>query len=140
MKKLENKALFFLVVTAIMLGGCTASSPVRQVDSEKLLINQIGYPLGGPKKALSKAEAEAFILIDQEGNTVFEGKTKPARTWELSGDSVSELDFSSFDQEGTYRICVGEECSYLFRIAAGVYDELADAAMRPSNTLNSIIS
>ena len=131
MKVTILKHLLMLMSTTIIWINCTPSSTSnQQVDSENLLINQLGYSTVGPKKALSKLEATEFTLIDVNGDIVFEGQAGAPSFWELSGDQVSVLDFSGFNTAGEYRICVAGECSYSFTIGAQLYDDLSDAALK----------
>ena len=90
----------------------------------------MGYPTTGNKTGLSKIAASDFRLVDENDEVVFEGKAKEPRYWELSGDTVSILDFSDFTTGGRYRLCAGGECSSLFSIGTQLYRPLADAALK----------
>ena len=130
MRNLKPKTLRFLVLAGFIIGSCTPSSRELQYDSENILVNQIGYPTKGNKTGLSKIGAGGFRLVNENGEVVFEGKAKEPRYWELSGDTVSALDFSDFTAEGRYRLCAGGECSALFSIGTQLYRPLADAALK----------
>ena len=108
------------------------SLPNREVqyDCKHILVNQVGYPTTGNKTGLSKIAGSDFRLVDENGQVVFEGKAKEAQYWDLSGDTISALDFSVFDAEGRYRLCVGGDCSSLFSIGTQLYRPLADAALK----------
>ncbi|MFQ3577139.1 MAG: glycoside hydrolase family 9 protein [Cytophagales bacterium] len=89
----------------------------------KILINQVGYELNGPKKAIFQLEnstlpADSFYLITHPGNTVvFKEKlgiVKNVTGW--TGRFFSEMDFSSFNQTGTYKLKIGGNISYPFKI------------------------
>lgn len=130
MRLSKPKYLTLVVLIGLLIKGCTPSNSEIQYDSEQILVNQIGYPTTGSKTGLSKKEAGDFRLVDETGKVVFEGKAKEARSWDLSGDTVRELDFSAFETEGRYRLCVDQECSYLFSIGRQLYRPLADAALK----------
>ena len=130
MKYLKHKTLTLAVLTGFILGSCTPSNRELQYDSGQILVNQVGYPTTGNKAGLSKISADDFTLMDESGEVVFEGEAKEARFWDLSGDQVIALDFSTFKTEGRYRLCVGGECSALFSIGSQLYRPLADAALK----------
>ena len=130
MKYLKPKILTFAVLTVLIIGSCTLPNREVQYDSKHILVNQVGYPTTGNKTGLSKIAAGDFRLVDENGQVVFEGKAKEARYWDLSGDTVSALDFSAFENEGRYRLCAGGDCSSLFSIGTQLYRPLADAALK----------
>lgn len=126
----KPKCLILVVLIGFLIKGCSPSNSELQYDSDQILVNQIGYPTTGPKTGLSKKEAVDFSLVDETGRVVYKGKAGQAKAWDLSGDTVSTLDFSAFDKQGRYRLCVGQECSYLFSIGSQLYAPLADAALK----------
>lgn len=133
MKHIKNKILASLAVSLVILGaGCTQKQRILSNNfSEDILLNQMGYETNAAKKALIRADVDAFELVDKKGLVVFDGRTGDAKYWEHSGDSVRLVDFSSFSEEGEYHICInGTEFSSPFLINANPYEGLADAALK----------
>ncbi len=124
----------FLLLSAALafnLGCSSGTSEKRSTTSEDILINQIGYPVDAPKKALIRLPAATFKILDLKGETVFNGNTPQPKYWHLSGDSVRVADFTAFSKPGEYKLCVNDTlCSYPFTIGTDLYAELADAALK----------
>ncbi|MET0134092.1 MAG: glycoside hydrolase family 9 protein [Kibdelosporangium sp.] len=97
-------------------------------------VNQAGYVPGLPKRATlisASTSALPWSLKNSAGTTVANGQTVPKGADSSSGESVHEIDFSSYDQPGTgYTLTVGSETSFPFAISADDikklrYDSLA---------------
>ncbi len=72
-----------------------------------ILTNQLGYFTDMNKKATllsSESDAVAFELLDSAGSSVYSGKSLPKGYDDDSGDEVHVLDFSDFNQPGTYTL------------------------------------
>ncbi len=72
-----------------------------------IITNQIGYFKNQAKKATLLTDAEdalAFELLDENGKTVYSGKSTPFGYDPESGDTVQILDFSEFTNEGIYTL------------------------------------
>jgi endoglucanase len=110
------------------------SAIINVADSlDRILVNQVGYYPNSKKIALLRSKTETFNIVeDSTGSVVFTGKPGSFAYWDLSGDSVSTADFSTVTAPGKYRLCVNDNsiCSYPFEIRAGVYSELAQAALK----------
>ncbi len=89
---------------------CTTSDENDYVAEEKwvrsdILTNQLGYFTGMKKKATLLSDASSaveFELKTADGESVYSGKSEPMGTDGDSGDDVHKLDFSDFDEAGTY--------------------------------------
>ncbi|MGN0620964.1 MAG: glycoside hydrolase family 9 protein [Porcipelethomonas sp.] len=89
---------------------CTTSSENDYVPEEEwvrsdILTNQLGYFSDMKKRATLLSDASSavkFELKDSSGKTVFDGKSEPKGADADSGDSVHVLDFSDFNEPGTY--------------------------------------
>lgn len=70
-----------------------------------VLTNQVGYFVGREKKAtlLSKKKQD-FDILDENGNSVYSGTSIDFGHDDDSDDDVQVLDFSDFDDEGTFTI------------------------------------
>lgn len=114
----------FLGVLVFLTSCNERENAVALSSYDSIRLNQIGYYPKSVKKAVVVAfgESSKFYLLDQEsGKVVFEGKLSENREWTLAGERVQIADFSSYTQEGTYRIEVdGLGKSHPFKIAKEV--------------------
>ena len=69
-----------------------------------IFVNQLGYQRRGEKRAVLPYDCECFWLLDEAGEVCFEGETKRFGEDKASGDRVTEADFSSFTNQGKYRV------------------------------------
>lgn len=131
---LVKQTVIFLELPTPMKRGCTYSvqigdlgTEVPQLESvlfddtrlinDNIRLNQLGYLPGYDKIAYlgqymgsagpMSFAAETFELVDREGNTAFTGSVTPRGMGDdLVGQTVYDLNFSTFDKPGTYRIRV----------------------------------
>jgi len=131
----------------------------RKLRSEAVHVNQIGYvPSAGEKYGyvyhwlgdgggmnFTEVKNNKFFLINQsnqsvafEGQLIFRkgkenketGQTHQTPDGNFLGSEVYECDFSSFEGEGTFQLCVeGVGCSFEFEINDEVYEEPWSAVM-----------
>ena len=87
-------------------------------------MNQVGYLPGSVKHAVLNFPAEGFQVVDQDGNTAFEGKAVHFGTDEISGEDTYVADFSSLDKAGSYKIVTGDAESVTFTIGDKAFDKL----------------
>jgi endoglucanase len=95
-------------------------------------VDQVGYPLGGPKVALVSIPATHFEVCRSADNVVvFRGKLSLAESDEDSGDRVQAADFSALRKAGRYYLVVpGVGRSWDFDLGANVYEHTYTMAMR----------
>lgn len=95
-------------------------------------VDQVGYPLDGPKIALVSAPAETFSLKQTSDNSVvFEGRLGPGANDADSGDRIQSADFSTVQKPGRYYLDVpGVGRSWNFSIGPNVYSRTYYLAMR----------
>lgn len=95
-------------------------------------VDQVGYPLDGPKVALVDGSAESFeIKRSSDGAVVFHGKLTPGELDPDTGDKVRAADFSGFRQAGKYYLEVpGVGRSWNFEVGKNVYERAYYLAMR----------
>ena len=102
----------------------------RPDDPAKVAFLSCRLGSGGPLKY--KAGLTFRVVKDKTGEVVHEGKTalskaasdktEDAYNRNYNGTDVFEMDFSSLEKPGTYRVCVkGVGCSYPFEIAKDVW-------------------
>ena len=91
-----------------------------------VFVNQIGYGSNGSKFAYVRGVAhnEAFFLLDEDGKTVFSGKTGKAVKDRVAGEEICAADFSSFDKPGTYTVKINGAQSVPFKIGDRLFDDL----------------
>lgn len=89
---------------------CTTSSendyqaPEEWIRSD-ILTNQLGYFTDMNKKATLLSDSSSpvkFKLKDSSGKSVYNGESKPKGLDADSGDDVHEIDFSDFNENGTF--------------------------------------
>ncbi|MDG5816752.1 discoidin domain-containing protein [Chitinispirillales bacterium ANBcel5] len=85
-------------------------------------VNQVGYELAGPKRAVVQsaaqlAETMAFV-VDQSGSVVDSMPLEQGdRVLQWRGGRIfTGIDFTAFEQEGTFRLRVGEVESPEFKV------------------------
>lgn len=84
-----------------------------------IVTNQVGYFTKAEKKATwitDNQKETKFSVLDASGNEVFSDESEPMGTDKDSGDSVQILDFSDFEEEGTYTLKAGDSVSREFTI------------------------
>ncbi|MBQ9078727.1 MAG: glycoside hydrolase family 9 protein [Ruminococcus sp.] len=72
-----------------------------------IMTNQAGYITGCAKRATllsSSKKAVDFEILDDSGKSVYSGSTTPFGEDKDSGDDVHIIDFTDFDDAGTYTI------------------------------------
>lgn len=108
---------FFILIT-----GCVDAS-----EKQFIAVNTVGYEIGSPKQAfLVNKESELFQIIRTENSeVVLTGKIgSPLETDSISGDQLSPINFSIFNNPGEYKIQTlgpGKLTSHPFRIEENVY-------------------
>lgn len=84
-----------------------------------IVTNQVGYFTKTAKKATwitEEKDKTEFSVLDSNGKEVYTGKSEPMGTDKDSGDSVQILDFSDFNEDGTYTLKAGDSVSREFTI------------------------
>src|ERR1700677_2872596 len=93
--------LLLTVLTALF-----AVPPVRAFGAEPptaaIKVDQVGYPLNGPKVALVSTPGKSFeVKRSSDGEIVFRGNLTAPQADPDTGDQVQAADFSSFSKPGT---------------------------------------
>jgi endoglucanase len=114
-----------LLFPASLAHGADSANAAIKVD-------QVGYPLDGPKVALVSTPAETFqVRRANDGIVVFQGKLAQAQADSLTGDQVQAADFSSFHKAGSYYLEIpGAGRSWNFTVAKNVFERTYYLAMR----------
>ncbi len=140
---LPKVAHLFVLALTMIIPGCTEPKqtlPQKLLSQpeDHILINQLGYPIDAPKRALLRIQTEIetetktgrFVIQNKAGENVMTGIAEEPQYWDLSGDVVAIADFSDLKEPGEYTLCVGEICSHPFEIGAELYQDLSDAALK----------
>jgi len=103
-----------------------------QTPTKAIKVDQVGYPLDGPKIALTSAQAGKFSLRQSsDGRVVYEGALSAPSADPDSGDKIQAADFSSFRQPGSYYIDIpGVGRSWNFTLAKDPFERTYYQAMR----------
>lgn len=99
--------------------------------NKKIILNQIGYISNQVKTAVYAGTADSFQIIDAKtGNTMFSGLLRTTMYDKASGDTVSLIDFSTFNMRGKYYIKIGLKKSSQFVISDNPYSEIKLALLK----------
>ncbi len=102
------------------------------VPTTAFKVDQVGYPVNGPKIALVSAPAKTFDIRDvDDGRVAFHGLLEPARLDPATGDTVEAADFSGLRREGRFFLEVpGVGKSWTFTVGGNVFEHTYFLAMR----------
>lgn len=99
--------------------------------NKKIIINQLGYVDTMPKTAVYAGNADSFQIVNaRNGRTMFSGLLGTPVFDEASGDTVSPIDFSTFNMCGKYYIRIGLRKSPVFTISPNPYSELKTGLLK----------
>ena len=132
-KSVQTSAKLLRSVLLIGLFLCPVTCrPTPETILWAIKVDQVGYPLSGPKVAMVSAPGTTFeVLRSSDNASVFQGKLTPPQADENSGDKVQAADFSALRQAGRYYISVpGVGRSWDFEIGPNVFEHTFYMAMR----------
>jgi endoglucanase len=117
---------------ALAASGNGATGKAAETAQLAIKVDQVGYPLDGPKVALVSTPAATFELRRSSDNAVvFQGKLGPAEADPNSGDRVQAADFSALRKAGRYYLAVpGVGRSWNFEVGTNVFEHTYSMAMR----------
>jgi endoglucanase len=127
------------IVLAVLLLFPSALAHGTDGPSVAIKVDQVGYPLDGPKVALVALQSgppnspyvSFQVLSSADNSVVFQGQLAPPEADMNSGDQVQAADFSSFRKAGTYYIEIpGVGRSWNFAIGKDVFEHTYYLAMR----------
>jgi endoglucanase len=103
-----------------------------QAPNTAIKVDQVGYPIDGPKVALVSAPAQSFRLRrTSDGAVVFQANLTSGVSDSSTGDTIQAADFSSFHKPGSYYIDVpGVGRSWNFSLGDRVFEHTYSMAMR----------
>jgi endoglucanase len=120
-----RKLILLFAIIAVLLNESPAQEAIR--------LNQTGFYPQGPKYAVAvEATGDVFYLTSPDlSDTLLSGPLAQAEVWSHSAESVRLIDFSDFQQPGTYTIVIPDlGQSYPFEIADYVLGPLVIGALK----------
>jgi endoglucanase len=126
------RELLLLAIFAALVIIPLARAHGAQPPTTAIKVDQVGYPLDGPKVAIVSVAGKNFELKrSSDGAVVFRGNLTPAEPDADTGDQVQSADFSSFHNAGTYYLEIpGVGRSWNFTLGKNVYEHTYYMAMR----------
>jgi endoglucanase len=127
-----GRKLLKSVVLAGLLFSSAAIAQGAETAQPAIKVDQVGYPLDGPKVALVSAPAATFEVRRLSDNVaVFKGKLTAAKYDPDTGDKVQAADFSALKQAGRYYLEIpGVGRSWNFAVGPDVFEHTYYMAMR----------
>jgi endoglucanase len=130
----DRKLLFLAVLAGLFLcpaATAPALGQMAQTPQLAIKVDQVGYPLDGPKVALVSAPGTTFeVRRSGDGEVVFQGKLGPAEVDKDTGDNVQAADFSALRQAGSYYLSVpGVGRSWSFTVDRNAFEHTYYMAM-----------
>ncbi len=124
--------LSFPAATALAASGDGATSKAAETGQMAIKVDQVGYPIDGPKVALVTMPATVFeVRRSSDNKVVFREKLGPGEADPNSGDQVQAANFSKFRSPGSYYLAVpGVGRSWNFEISVNIYEYTYYMAMR----------
>lgn len=99
--------------------------------SRKIVHDQLGYVKNMNKTAVFIGSADSFKIVDiRSGRTMFSGIPGAPVQDPTSNDTVSVIDFSTFNLEGDYYIRIGRNKSHIFTVSSEPYRELLKGLLK----------
>lgn len=90
----------------------------------KIFMNQVGYLPGSVKRAVLNFPAEDFRVVDENGDTAYEGKTRHFGNDDISGEDTYVADFTILSEAGSYRLEAGDIKGPEFKVGYACFDKL----------------
>lgn len=105
---------------------------LAHANEESIRINQLGYYPDAAKIAIAigDTKTDVFSLLDEKGETVFEGKLGKPIFWAKSEETARKADFSDFSKSGRYRLKIDSNVSWPFSIQQDVWNEVSVGLMK----------
>jgi endoglucanase len=124
--------LFPLLASLLFSPAALVHGADHAASQLAIKVDQVGYPVKGPKVALVSSPASSFeIRRPSDGTVVFHGKLAPAQADPDTGDQVETADFSKFRKQGRFYLEVpGVGRSWDFSIGRDVFEHTYYMAMR----------
>ncbi|MEQ8471778.1 MAG: glycoside hydrolase family 9 protein [Marinoscillum sp.] len=131
MKKIyPSFGLLVIGICVVILGRC-AFVDKNSHSETAIRVNQVGFfPMGMKTAAIVSPLEEYFEIKNAQNESVYKGTVLSSTNWDQSGENVAVLDFSSFEEPGTFYIESGGVKSSHFKITENPYLELIKASAK----------
>jgi len=94
----------------------------------EIYLNQIGFETTGPKIAILQSASETpliWSLLNDQGQSILEGKTEPLGVSPQAGQALHKIDFSNFVTDGdAFKLKIEDSLSPQFKIGAHLYKQM----------------
>jgi endoglucanase len=126
------RELLLLAILAVLVVIPLARAHGAQPPTTAIKVDQVGYPLDGPKVAIVSSPGKDFeVKRSSDGKVVFRADLTPAQPDADTGDHVQAADFSSYRSPGTYYLEIpGVGRSWNFTLGRNVYEHTYYMAVR----------
>jgi len=129
---------FFLGFVSAMTYGLYAKSNAQSLfrsSSSSIVINQVGYYPGRTKAAFlinpnNSTTNQVKLLDAKTRQTVFVAQLGQPLRDSASQDLIQTIDFTDFNQEGSYYLKLGNLESYSFQIGRNIYQDAFTKLLR----------
>jgi endoglucanase len=127
-----RELLLLAIVAVLVIIPQARARAAAQPPTTAIKVDQVGYPLEGPKVAIVSAPGKNFELKrSSDGAVVFHADLTPAQPDADTDDQVQAADFSSYRNPGTYYLEIpGVGRSWNFTLGKNVYQHTYYMAMR----------
>ena len=118
---LPTRLLTAFCISIFFLAGANAQPHIR--------LNQLGFAPNAPKSALVFSNdplPDEFRIVAANGSIIFKGRPNPSAGSWGEFNHHADLDFSSFNSEGSYLIEIGSARSAKFTISCTINNQLPD--------------
>jgi endoglucanase len=122
-----------MAIVVTVLSSCTTPLPESVPDSKQhIRFNQVGYyPRAIKEFVVADHAATSFMILNDKGKKVFEGKLVEKGSWDVSGEKLLQGDFSRLTRAGIFSIQLNTGItSAQFKTVPGVYEAALDAAIK----------
>lgn len=129
---MKNLSLLTALFTVTII-SCTAPLPEGEPDlHQRIRFNQVGYYPDAIKEfVVTDDNATSFMVLDEQGKKISDGKLENRGKWESSGEMVLEGDFSRLTRPGSYSIQLSTGLrSAPFVIARSIFGTALNASIK----------
>ena len=126
-------SIWLMAIVVTVLSSCTTPLPESVPDSKQhIRFNQVGYyPRAIKEFVVADHAATSFMILNDKGKKVFEGKLVEKGSWDVSGEKLLQGDFSRLTRAGIFSIQLNTGItSAQFKTVPGVYEAALDAAIK----------
>ena len=119
-----NKLVYSFICASIASTCIFGSIAAAAENSKEIHVDQVGYLTEYPKTAVvtDSGQTSFSVVNTKTGKVVYTGNLSSSVYDKSSGENVQQADFSTVKAPGTYKVVVGDDASYPFKINDNVYE------------------